>query len=190
MTYGESAARRVCAGGAAALVLLLTGCSSSGGDEPGPPKASGGQDKEQKERAEAERKALAAYRGMWDAQVEAYSSGSMKKARLGDYTTGEAAENIIGAFTYYQGRGLTFTGKPTVTPKVTAVDVKADPHTATITDCVDTTNYVLVKRATGKPVTVDKDDTRRPWTAKATTAKAGGAEWRITDYTIDKDRTC
>ncbi|MFJ8073891.1 hypothetical protein ACIQ7Q_08150 [Streptomyces sp. NPDC096176] len=191
MAHGENAALKACTGAAAAVLLLLTGCSSSGEEEPGPPKASStAQGKEQKERSAAERGALAAYRGMWDAQVKAYSTGSMENARLGDYTTGEAAKNVISAFTYYNGRGLTFKGKPKVTPKVTAIDVKSDPYTATISDCVDTTDYVLVKRTSGKPVAVAEDDNRRPWTATATTAKAGGTEWRISDYTIDKDRTC
>ncbi|WP_406451545.1 hypothetical protein OG782_16215 [Streptomyces sp. NBC_00876] len=167
----------------------MTGCSSSGGDEPAPPRASATHDDGQKERSVAQRRALAAYRGMWDAQVEAYSSGSMAKARLGDYTTGDAASMIINLFTYYNEHGLAFKGGPVTNPKVSAVNVGSEVDTATISDCVDMTG-VVVRRATGKPIAVAKEDTRRPWTAKATTAKSGGTEWRISDYTIDKDRTC
>ncbi|QKG24567.1 hypothetical protein ACTIVE_6214 [Actinomadura verrucosospora] len=124
---------------------------------------------------------------MWAAQVEAYSSGTMKNARLGDYTTGDAAASIISALTYYNKRGLAFKGKPVIAPKVTSVDIASDPRTATISDCVDMTG-VLVRRATGELLPKTEDD-RRPWTAQATTAR-GGNDWRIARYTIDKTRTC
>lgn len=189
MAHGGNTGLKACAGVAAAFLLLVTGCGSSDEDKPGPPKASTSEDSGKKEKAAAERAALAAYRGMWDAQVEAYSSGSMAKARLGEYTTGEAAQKIIDAFTYYNQQGLAFKGKPAMGPKVSAVDLGSDLHTATISDCVDMAG-VVVRRATGKPLALAKNGDRHPWTARATTAKAGGTEWRITDYTIDKDRTC
>jgi hypothetical protein len=170
MAHGENAVRWEWVAAAAAGLLLVTGCGSAGDDEPDQPKSSATQSKEETGRATAEHGALDAYRGMWDAQVEAYASGSMENAKLGDYTTGDAATNIISAFDYYTQKGLTLKGKPVLEPKVTAVDVKSDPYTATISDCVDTTDYVLVDRATGKPATVDKEDARRPLTAKATTA--------------------
>jgi len=185
----KNAVRRAYIGAAAVVFLLATGCDSSGDDKSAKPTASATQSKEQEERAAAESAALAAYRGMWDAQVEAYASGSMKNAKLGDYTTGSATTKIINTSAYYQHKGFAITGKPKLAPKVTAVDIESASHTATISDCVDLTDYVLVRRATGEPVTVDKGDSRRPWTAKAVTAK-GGREWRIADYTIHKDRTC
>ncbi|MEV3924102.1 hypothetical protein [Actinomadura coerulea] len=172
------------AGVTAALLLLSVGCSSSRNREPDAPPA---QSKDRQARAEAEAKALAAYRGMWDTQFEAYSSGTMRNARLGDYTTGEAAKSIISVLTYYNQQGLTFKTRPVIAPKVTSVDVTSDPRTATISDCVDMTG-VVVRRATGEHLPASKDD-RRPWTAHATTAK-GGADWRINAYTIDKTRTC
>lgn len=189
MAHGGNTGLKACAGVAAAFLLLVTGCGSSGEDKPGPPKASTSEDSGKKEKAAAERAALAAYRGMWDAQVEANSAGTMAKAKLGEYVIGEAARKVISGFTYYNEHGLAFKERPGTAPKVSAVDVDSAVHTATITDCVDMTG-VVVRRATGKPIAVAKEDVRRPWTAEATTAKAGGTEWRITDYTIDRDRTC
>ncbi|MEW2127560.1 hypothetical protein AB0891_28010 [Streptomyces sp. NPDC007259] len=189
MARGKKSGLMACAGAAACLLALATGCGSSGGGKSAEPTPSASKDDGKKERAAAGRDALAAYRGMWDTQVEAYSSGSMKNAKLGDYTTGDAAAKIIEGFTYYNDHGLAFKGRPDTAPKVSAVDVTSDVHTATITDCVDMTG-VVVRRSTGKPIAVAKEDTRRPWTIQATTAKDGKGGWRIADYTIDKDRTC
>ncbi|MBO2458052.1 hypothetical protein [Actinomadura violacea] len=182
------------AGVTAALLVLSVGCGSSSDREPDAPHAastaqdkSTGQDKGQQAKAEAGAKALAAYRGMWATQFKAYSSGSMKNAGLGDYTTGDAAASIISVLTYYNKVGLSFKTKPVISPKVTSVDIASDPRTATISDCVDMTG-VLVRRATGELLPATKDD-RRPWTAQATTAK-GGTDWRISGYTIDKTRSC
>ncbi|MCX0244604.1 MULTISPECIES: hypothetical protein [Streptomyces] len=189
MARGKKSGLMACAGAAVCLLVLAAGCGSSGDEKHPEPKASAGKDDGEKKRAAAERDALAAYRGMWDAQVEAYSSGSMKNAKLGDYTTGDAAAMIIESFTYYNANDLAFKGRPDTSPKVSAVDVASSVHTATIDDCVDMTG-VLIRRSSGKPIARAKEGDRHPWTARATTAKDGKGGWRITDYTIDRDRPC
>ncbi|MFB8207907.1 MULTISPECIES: hypothetical protein [unclassified Streptomyces] len=190
MARGKKAGLMACSGMAVCLLVLATGCGAKDEKKPAEPTASATKDDgATKKRAAAERDALAAYRGMWEAQTKAYSTGSMKDVKLSEYTTGNAAANIIEGFTYYQKTGIAFTGPPVISPKVTAVDVDSSVHTATITDCVDVTG-IVVRRATGKPIAGVKEDDRRPWTAKATTAKDGKGGWRIVDYTIDKDRTC
>ncbi|TXS06948.1 hypothetical protein EAO73_03745 [Streptomyces sp. col6] len=189
MARGKKSGLMACAGAAACLLVLATGCGSSGGGKSAEPTPSASKDDGKKERAAAGRDALAAYRGMWDVQVEAYSSGSMKNAKLRDYTTGDAAAMIIETFTYYNANGLAFKGGPDTAPKVSAIDVASSVHTATIEDCVDMTG-VLVQRSSGKPIARAKEGDRHPWTVEATTAKDGKGGWRITDYTIDKDRAC
>lgn len=189
MARGKKTGLMACSGMASCLLVLAAGCGAQDEDKPAKPTASATVDAGAKKRAAAGRDALAAYRGMWDAQVKAYSTGSMKDVKLGEYTTGDAAAMIIDVFTYYKDRGIAFTGAPVTSPKVTAVDVSSPVHTATITDCVDVTG-IVVRRATGKPIGGPKEDNRRPWTAQATTAKDGKGGWRISDYTIDKDRTC
>ncbi|MFF5334739.1 hypothetical protein [Streptomyces sp. NPDC013181] len=189
MARGGKSGLMACAGVAACLLVLAAGCGSPKDGKPADPAPSTGADDGGKKRAAAEKGALAAYRGMWDAQVEAYSSGSLKDARLSDYTTGDAAANIVEAFTYYKERDLAFKGGPVTEPKVSAVDVTSSVHTATIDDCVDMTG-VLVRRSTGKPIAKAKEGDRHPWTATATTAKDGKGGWRISDYTIDRDRAC
>ncbi|WP_260696724.1 hypothetical protein [Streptomyces sp. 130] len=190
MARGKKTGLMACSGVAACLLVLAAGCGAEDDGKPSGPTASATRDDgAEKKRAAAERDALAAYRGMWKAQTKAYSTGSMKGVELGDYTTGDAAAHIVEAFTYYQKTDIAFTGPPVISPKVTAVDVDSSVHTATITDCVDVTG-IVVRRATGKPIAGAKEDDRRPWTAKATTAKDGKGGWRIVDYTIDKDRTC
>ncbi|WNI24060.1 hypothetical protein [Streptomyces sp. ITFR-16] len=192
MARGSSTGLKACTGTAAALLLLVAGCGSPGGDEPDAPKATAGrgsrgsEDIGRQEKAADGRDALAAYRGMWDVQVEAYSSGSMPQEKPAAYTTGDATVQITDALTYYNQQGLAFEGRPVTDPEVSGVDTSSAVHSATITDCVDVTG-IVVRRATGKPLPATKDD-RRPWTAKAM-AGSGGAGWRISDYTIDKNHT-
>ncbi|MFC8532430.1 hypothetical protein ACFUJY_00500 [Streptomyces sp. NPDC057249] len=189
MARGKKTGLMACSGMAACLLVLATGCGAKDDEKPAGPTASATADDGAKQRAAAERGALAAYRGMWDAQVKAYSTGSMKDVKLSDYTTGDASAKIIDSFTYYKETGIAFKGGPDTSPKVSAVDVTSPVHTATITDCVDMTG-IVVRRSTGKPIAGAKEDNRRPWTVRATTAKGGKGGWRINDYTIDKDRTC
>lgn len=74
-------------------------------------------------------------------------------------------------------------------PKVTALDLVGDPKTAVVSDCEDTSGSDTVYTATGKSA-IPQDSTeprRKPVTAKAMLV---GDQWLISDYEVDRSRTC
>jgi len=170
------------------IVVLLAGCggdpSDSGTSSPSP-SASVSASPSIDPQAAAKATVLKVYQKMWDAQVKAYSSGTLKDADLESYAADKALSKIKVTALYYQQHGTIMQGKPTLSPKVTAIDTVK--HSATITDCVDSTNYVQVDKKTKKPVGTLDNNRRHVGTATAHTI---AGKWFITDITLDRDRTC
>lgn len=167
---------------------LLAGCGSSDDPKteasPSPSKtASPSPDPTQ----EAKDQVLAVYRGMWKETAKIYSSGSFKNTELPKYAGDKALAKVRVAAIYYQDNNLVVKGEPGLSPKVTVLSLDTDPKTATIVDCVDSTNFVPENKKTGKKSELDGDNRRHTQTSKASWT---GKRWMIVDSTIDKDSTC
>ncbi|MFI2373163.1 hypothetical protein [Streptomyces sp. NPDC018833] len=184
------------ASAASAAVLLLgtiAGCSSSG--EPAradstpkgtaSPKAPPSMSAEDK----AKEQVLAAYRGLSAVRSEAYSTGKVDNAKLQEYARDKAASGVVVAVAWYEKRGLKVVGKPQLAPEVTAVNLEAKPRTAVLSDCLDTSKSDTVYKTTGKSAIKkdSKEPRRKPVTAKAVTV---GDRWLISEYEIDRSRSC
>lgn len=130
---------------------------------------------------------LAVYRAFWDAQLKVYATGTMKDTGIEKVGTDKAYAKVQTTRIYYVDNGFVMTGAPGLSPQVTAVNMAARPPSATITDCIDSTNYIKVEKQSGKPVeTLDKN---RRHVASYTALKIGGA-WQIRDFDISRDQLC
>ncbi|MER5184769.1 hypothetical protein ABT009_41875 [Streptomyces sp. NPDC002896] len=167
-------------------MLALSACSSEGdeptGDQSSTPSASLTADPKQVEARDA---ALAAFHGMREEQVKAYAKGKASGTRLSTYAADKALSKIESELFKYRQAGVVFTGKPTSEAKVTAVDLKRNPHKATITECFDTTAWKAMKD--GKDVTSPNQVHRYTVTGAVRTV---GERWMVVDYNVDKERTC
>jgi hypothetical protein len=172
-------------------VALLAGCGGGSDDaaqkKPSSPAATSASPSAGPEQ-EAREQVLAAYRGMWEEQVKIYGSGSFKGSQLEKYAADKALAKVRAAAFYYQNNDLVVKGEPKLKddPKVT-LSLGGEPKSATIVDCVDSTNFVPQNSKTGKKSELDGDNRRKVQTSKA---QYGSGKWMITDSTIDKGSTC
>ncbi|WP_159399808.1 hypothetical protein [Streptomyces alboflavus] len=173
-------------------VVLVAGCGGGDSDDsakekpssPAPSSAPPSAGPEQ----EARKQVLAAYRGMWSEQVKIYGSGSFKGTHLEKYAADKALSKVKAAAFYYQNNDLVVKGEPKLKddPKVT-LTLGGTSKSATIVDCVDSTNFVPQNRRTGKKSQLDGDNRRKVQTSRA---QYGSGKWMITDSTIDKGSRC
>ena len=166
--------------------LTLAGCSNSHTPSPTPSAPNMAPSSTDPTTA-AKQQVLASYRDMWAAEVKAYSTGSLQNVALEDYAGDKALAGIRETAIFYQDHGIVLKGKPKLSPMVTAIDVTGSPATAAITDCIDSSAFVQVYKATGKPV--DLADTNRRHVETATARMIGG-KWLIMATTIDRARKC
>ncbi|MFJ3826008.1 hypothetical protein [Streptomyces nodosus] len=178
----------------AALVLgSLTGCSSS--DEPAKadptPKKTASPTASPSKSAEdlAKEQVLAAYRGMVRVQYATYRTGKLDNAELQTYARDKAASGVVVALHWYEQNGLKVVGDPGTEPKVTAINLKGESKTAVVSDCLDTSKTDTVYKSTGKSALRPNstESRRKPVTAKAVTV---GDRWLISEYEIDRSRSC
>ncbi|MGY3677330.1 hypothetical protein ACVWXU_000953 [Streptomyces sp. TE33382] len=175
---------------AAAAVALLAGCGSGGGDAKAiasPSASATSATPSPNPSTTATEQVLAAYRGMWAEQTKLYSSGSFSGSKLEEYAADKALSKVKAAALYYQGNGLVVKGAPVLSPKVTDLSLDTNPRTATVVDCVDSSNFVPENAKTGKKSDLDGANRRHVQTSKA---YYGSNKWLIVDSTIDKDSTC
>jgi hypothetical protein len=177
------------AAGLGVAIVMVAGCGGSADTSPSssPSAPATASSPTADPQAAAKATVLAVYRKMWAAQVRAYASGTLKGAGLETYAGDKALSKIKVTALYYQQHGSVMKGEPTLSPKVTAINTSTQPYSATITDCVDTTNYVQVDKKTGKPVGTLDSNRRHVTTFKANPI---AGKWRITDFDIARDRTC
>ncbi|MEV7616999.1 hypothetical protein [Streptomyces sp. NPDC089799] len=174
--------------GTALAVTALTGCSSDPAPKAAPspsatPSPSSSVDPQAAEKASV----IATYQAFWEAQRKVFGSGSMEGTGLEKVATDKAYSKAETTRKYYVQNGTIMKGEPALSPKVSAIDMAAQPPAATITDCVDTTNYVQVYKDSGKPV--ETLDANRRHIITSRMLKIGGA-WQVRDAEVDRDRTC
>ncbi len=116
-----------------------------------------------------------------------YATGSTKDTGIEKVAGDKAYSKVQTTRAYYVERGYEVKGAPALSPQVTALNTSATPPDATITDCLDTTNYYKVNKSTGEKV--ETADTNRRHVATYTALRIGGS-WQIRDFDISRDRLC
>lgn len=167
-------------------LLGLTGCSdgsASSKPSPTPPAASPSA----RPTVDTDSAAvIAVYTRSWKARTEAYSKASVTGTDVKKTTTLRALFDIETDLTTMRKAGQVTTGKPVIHPKVTKM-VPGKIRTATVTDCVDTTNWTLVDKASKKAVPLPT--TRLIKYVSTATLEKWGKTWMVTKFTA-QDQSC
>lgn len=171
------------------VLVIATGCGEQQGEQADPsashpPVTPAPATSAPDPKAEV-RRAVAAYRSMWGAFVAASNAGDADPADLGRYTGGSALPTLKRGLALNKSRGLTSKGAPTLAPRVTSVGPVAAPISVTVSDCVDSTNWLLYKQ-NGQPADDDPGGRRK---VTATVAKTGET-WKVTGFAAREVGTC
>jgi hypothetical protein len=181
--------RHLAAAAVAASCLLLTACGSSAkpttsSDSAAPAQPSASPSPNPTDTAKAQ--VLVAYQGYWNTAVQAWSQGSLDGVQINKYAIGNADYLIRSGLQYYVSQNLVMRGRPGLSPTVSTINLSSKPYTATVTDCVDTTNFFPVDKTTGKPAPLTSAAHRHPATYQA----KFDVQWWITGGSIDRSRSC
>ncbi|WP_406348274.1 hypothetical protein OHB10_46620 [Streptomyces sp. NBC_01597] len=129
---------------------------------------------------------IAAYTSSWDAQTAAYSKASSAGTDLKKNTTFKALADIEKDLSVMREAGQVTTGKPVISPKVVKV-TDAKVPTATVADCVDTTHWTLIDKASKKKVPLPT--TRLIKYVSTATLEKWGTKWMVTKLTA-QEQSC
>jgi hypothetical protein len=129
---------------------------------------------------------IAAYADSWDAQTEAYKRASSAGTDLKKYTTLRALADIESDLSAMRKAGQVTTGQPIIHPKVIKVTAGEIPK-ATVSDCVDTTNWTLIDKASKKRVPLPTGRLTKYVTI--TSLEKWGTKWMVTKLTA-QEQSC
>ncbi|MCX4598265.1 hypothetical protein OG819_54985 [Streptomyces sp. NBC_01549] len=169
----------------AGSLLALAGCSDSDTDTSSKPTSTPtAVSPSPSSTVDAEDAAvIAAYTSSWDAQTKAYSKASSAGTDLKKNTTLRALFDIEHDLEVMRKAGQVTTGKPVINPKVVKVTDGKIPK-ATLTDCVDTTDWILTDKASKKPVPLPT--TRLIKYVSTATLEKWGKSWMVTKLTAQE----
>ncbi len=185
MSIGNAVTRIAAAGLLASLIV--TGCSS-GRSASRPPSTTPRPTPSATSEAAADAGtgALAAYRGFRRAQVAAEAIANAHSTELAKYAGDKALAQERANLLQLAQAGIVVKGQPVLQPVVAAVALGAAP-VVTITDCVDTSAWRPIYKATGKSAAAPGQPSRVLATALA---RPYGHGWLIEELTTDRSRSC
>ncbi|WP_185806089.1 hypothetical protein [Streptomyces sp. RP5T] len=170
--------------------MSLASCSANGPKaSPSDPSTtpSTGQPASPGSTADPERAAiLAAYTQSWQSRAKAYAKASSAGTDLRKTTTLRALGGIEQDLKAMREAGQVTTGLPVIHPRDPEVTAGEIPK-ATLTDCVDTTNWTLIDKATKKKVPLPS--TRLVKYVSTAKLQKWGTKWMVTELT-PQDQTC
>lgn len=170
-----------------ASVVLATGCGSDGSGPPGstPQPGTPSLTPSLGPHDAAARDAVAAYRGMWDAFVEAGRISDPDAPGVRRYATEQALSLIVSSLHTNREQGKVIKGELALSPKVTEVKPIQAPTEATVLDCVDSTNWLEYKVSGG--LWDDEPGGRHRTTA---TVKVFDGTWKVSSFVLEESGTC
>ena len=170
------------------VALMLTGCGTSGaGPAAKPPGAPVPTRSSSVPSAVVKQQVLAAYQGMFDAEVKALNTDTLAGSQLEAYAFDKQLANIKGAVFQDIESNVVMTGRPAYTVQSIAVDTAATPHTATVTLCFDNKNWTPIDKTTRKSVSSPGQVQRYVSTARLRTV---GSRWVVIGGTTNRGRQC
>ncbi|WP_371648008.1 MULTISPECIES: hypothetical protein [unclassified Streptomyces] len=129
---------------------------------------------------------IAAYTSSWDAQTKAYGKASSAGTDLQKNTTFKALADVESDLVAMRRAGQVTTGRPVTRPRVVTVTHGRVP-TATVVDCVDTTNWTLVDKASKRKTPLPT--TRLIKYVSTATLEQWGTIWMVTKLTA-QEQSC
>ncbi len=179
--------RSVALGAITVLALLPSACGSgkAPGIHGGLPSPSSPAASVLGTAASAERDALSAYRGLWDAFVNAAATSNAETPELRKYASDQALKLIASSLYMDQQEQRITKGQVQLNPKVSAAAPIAAPTKITITDCVSDEKWLKYK-ADGELVN-DVAGGKHATTATVTSTPDG---WRVQTLMLRESGTC
>jgi hypothetical protein len=129
--------------------------------------------------------ALAAYRGMWADLVAAARTSDYRSPTLDDHATGAALTLFVQGLARDQLHDIVTKGHVVLDPAVSSLSPSTDPDRATVTDCVDDSQWIEYT-TTGKRA--DNPAGGRRHTTAVVARRAGG--WKVTQLTVGSVGSC
>jgi hypothetical protein len=172
----------------AVSVLLMAGCGSDKPESTSstpPPSAPPSAAPSLAPSAVAEVDALAAYRGMWSAFVEAAKTSDAEDPALRSYASDQALSLIASGLISDREQGRVTKGDLVLDPKVTEVKPAQAPSEATVLDCVDSTKWLLYR--TSGELWDNEPGGKHRTTA---TVKRSGSTWKVSSFILEESGTC
>ncbi|WP_157882227.1 hypothetical protein [Streptomyces rubellomurinus] len=135
----------------------------------------------------AGRSALSTYQDWWRAQAEAFGRTDSDGITLEAYSSGRALSDTVSGLRQLRDAKMVMTGEPRNSPVVKAVDLKGDPQTVVIEDCVDVSGWHRVDAVTRAAREPAGALSRYVATASLRNFQA---HWLIYDFKREVGRTC
>jgi hypothetical protein len=192
--------------GGVVLLLLLTACGASGtagsADRLGTPVASvpkvtgaapsGGSGTDSYAPTDGPegaigRNVLSDYQTWWDAKVASFSSPDSDGIQLSLDSSGQALSDSLATLHELHDAKLVMVGAPRTSAVVQKLDLKANPATAVIEDCVDVSDWHQADAVTHEIKDPKPRLTRYLVTTKARQSDTG---WSMVEVDREVGRTC
>ncbi|GGM23862.1 threonine aldolase family protein [Dactylosporangium sucinum] len=175
------------------LALAAAGCGEGPGQAPRTPTVSSAVSSAVSptvtaEEADARTKAVDAYTNFRKAQVAASANADPQGGDLPNYTADPLLTQLRNDIYLKAQQGLVTTGTPTWKPAVTRVDISTRPFTVDIDDCLDTSAWKTVIKASGKDAAVP--DQARRYLVQAKVVQYDDGRWLVNTANAQRDRPC
>lgn len=179
--------------------LLLTACSTSATSTtdpdpapttpPAPSTSSPTMSPSPDPTAELDAAVLAAYRGFWRAQVTTLNNPRREPPpALKRYAIDKALADVRASVLIYRHGGIEMRGQPVLDPEISTWSGTPSPSaTATIADCVDSTDWQPVYAATGKSAAAPDQNSRV--IVESTVVQRAG-RWVVRTSVAHRDQSC
>ncbi|MFI6242783.1 hypothetical protein ACIBEF_23195 [Micromonospora sp. NPDC050795] len=135
--------------------------------------------------AVAEKEAVTAYQGMWDAFVEAAKVSDPDAPDVRRYASGQALRLIVNALYTNREQREVILGELVLDPKVTNLAPAGNPVKVTVLDCVNDEKWLEHKASGG--LANDEPGGKHRTTATVEQTAEG---WRVSSFILDKAGTC
>ncbi|WP_156178469.1 hypothetical protein [Saccharothrix sp. ST-888] len=130
---------------------------------------------------------LRTYQSWWDAKVDAFGRLDSDGAQLSAYSGGQALSDSMASLHQLHEAKMVMVGLPRTSPRVSQVDLKANPQTAVVEDCLDVSEWHQADAASG--ATKDPQQRLSRYLAVTKLRKSGNS-WLIVEVTREVGRTC
>lgn len=168
------------------LLAVLAGCDAVSSSSPGSTPTTSPQTATRESSTEqGEKQVLDAYRGMWEAYVDAARTSDYESPGLARYAAGQAHSSLVSGLYANHKRGVVVKGTPRLSPHVISMTPVDQPTQAEVTDCADDSQWRTYD-SSGRPVGSKPAGQRR---VESKLRLFGGA-WKVTELVVGKERTC
>ena len=164
-------------------LAVSAGCSTSAAPDPLPPPTS---TTAPSPLDEAERSALDAYRGMWEAFGIASRSADWDSPELARFADGYALQQLVESLQADDERGVVTNGSFTTDPVVETTTPADFPTVVRLLDCGDDTGTSRVRESDGQVL----DGGERGRHRIQAEVRLDGGEWLVVDFRLQGAGTC